>query len=189
MADNCEYTHIIVDEIHERSADADFTLFLVRNFLSKFKNVRVILMSATMQSNLLIKYFQDAIGPDNVAGPYFVGNSHFPVDVYCIDELHKLCMDDMKVWHKEQQRKAVLNLRDKLSELAPISKPVVLPFTKQLCTELIISQAELGKSILVFLPGFGDICDYHKELTHQLRSRSLKRSFSVFVFDSQLTWE
>ena len=151
MVDNCEYTHIIVDEIHERSADADFALFLVREFMSKFKNIRVILMSATMQSDLLIKYFQETLGPHKIAGPYFVGKSCFPIDVYCIDELRNLCMDGTNRWCKEKRRKAGLNLKAKLSELAPISKPVVLPFTKQVCTELIIFQAELGKSILVFL--------------------------------------
>eukprot|EP00392_Amoebophrya_sp_AT5.2_P005018 g5027.t1 len=45
-----EYSHIVLDEIHERSWDLDFLCFLLRGLLSRpqFCQTRVILMTATM---------------------------------------------------------------------------------------------------------------------------------------------
>ena len=187
------FTHIILDEIHERSADADFTLLLARIFASEYPNIKVILMSATMQSDLFINYFQETLGHDQVAGPYSVGKKRFFINVHFLDELHDLPINEMNLWNKEEQHKAASNLKTKLSELSEdpdlLSEPFVSSFAKQVCTELIISQANLGKSIIVFLPGFSDISGYYKELSGQLYRRHLKRYFSIFVFHSQVPCE
>ena len=50
-------THVIVDEIHERDRFSDFLLAVLRDSLSKFRNLKVILMSATVDVDLFIKYF------------------------------------------------------------------------------------------------------------------------------------
>lgn len=52
-------THLIIDEIHERDKYTDFTLITVKEQLKHNKDIKVILMSATMDINLLSKYFDD----------------------------------------------------------------------------------------------------------------------------------
>lgn len=52
-----EYTHIIIDEVHERDIDSDFILILFKLFLSKFPSVKLILMSATINAGLFARYF------------------------------------------------------------------------------------------------------------------------------------
>ncbi|KAK8830722.1 hypothetical protein WA577_004449, partial [Blastocystis sp. JDR] len=44
-------THIIVDEIHERSILSDFLLLLLKRLLPRFPALRVILMSATLNES------------------------------------------------------------------------------------------------------------------------------------------
>lgn len=45
------YTHIILDEVHERDQDMDFLLIVIRKFLTtNSKNCKIILMSATINS-------------------------------------------------------------------------------------------------------------------------------------------
>lgn len=45
------YTHIILDEVHERDKDMDFLLIVVRRLLAtNSKNVKIILMSATIDT-------------------------------------------------------------------------------------------------------------------------------------------
>uniref|UniRef100_A0A182QUK8 RNA helicase n=1 Tax=Anopheles farauti TaxID=69004 RepID=A0A182QUK8_9DIPT len=52
-------THIIVDEVHERSEESDFLLLILKELLPKRTDLKVILMSATLNSNLFSSYFGD----------------------------------------------------------------------------------------------------------------------------------
>ncbi|KAK2151742.1 hypothetical protein LSH36_353g09030 [Paralvinella palmiformis] len=51
-------THFIVDEVHERSVQSDFLLILLRRLLEKRPDIKVILMSATMDAGKFSSYFQ-----------------------------------------------------------------------------------------------------------------------------------
>ncbi|KAI8622119.1 P-loop containing nucleoside triphosphate hydrolase protein [Chytriomyces sp. MP71] len=53
-------SHIIVDEVHERSVDSDFLLVILRDLIKKRKDICVILMSATINSDLFSGYFGGA---------------------------------------------------------------------------------------------------------------------------------
>ena len=47
-------THIIVDEIHERDKFSDFLVAVLRNALDKYANMKLILMSATLDIDLFL---------------------------------------------------------------------------------------------------------------------------------------
>ncbi|GAQ78707.1 probable ATP-dependent RNA helicase dhx36-like [Klebsormidium nitens] len=53
-------THIMVDEIHERGRDEDFLLIVLRDILPKRPDLRLVLMSATLNARLFSHYFGDA---------------------------------------------------------------------------------------------------------------------------------
>jgi ATP-dependent RNA helicase DHX57 len=50
-------SHIIVDEVHERSEESDFLLFILRELLYIRKDLKIILMSATLNAKLFSDYF------------------------------------------------------------------------------------------------------------------------------------
>ncbi len=50
-------THLVVDEIHERDRFADFLLIILKDILPQNPNLKVILMSATLQVDLFSSYF------------------------------------------------------------------------------------------------------------------------------------
>lgn len=52
-------THIFVDEVHERDKFSDFLLIALRDALLKYRDLRVVLMSATMDTHIFSKYFND----------------------------------------------------------------------------------------------------------------------------------
>lgn len=50
-------THIIVDEVHEREKNTDFLLIMLKDAIKNHPNLKVILMSATINANLFSDYF------------------------------------------------------------------------------------------------------------------------------------
>ncbi|KAM0754112.1 P-loop containing nucleoside triphosphate hydrolase protein [Meredithblackwellia eburnea MCA 4105] len=53
-------SHIFIDEVHERSVDSDFLLLELRDILKRNKNIKVILMSATINQAQFSEYFGGA---------------------------------------------------------------------------------------------------------------------------------
>jgi ATP-dependent RNA helicase A len=50
-------SHVIVDEIHERDINSDFIMVVLRDMVSTYPDLRVILMSATIDTTLFSEYF------------------------------------------------------------------------------------------------------------------------------------
>jgi HrpA-like RNA helicase len=63
-----KYTHLIMDEVHERDLDIDFSLVVIKHLLSKSEEeglrFKLILMSATFNTELFANYFS----PKSIAG-------------------------------------------------------------------------------------------------------------------------
>lgn len=107
------HTHIIIDEVHERSVDGDVVCLLVRRLLARFPHIKVILMSATIHTDLYRTYFSvgegeedqrwEATNPDKQASILeepepedgsrdmrhclFVGSRRFPLDIRYLETL------------------------------------------------------------------------------------------------------
>ncbi|KAG5510510.1 hypothetical protein JKF63_06807 [Porcisia hertigi] len=62
QTDKClsRVSHVVVDEIHERGVDTDFLLILLRDLVRRRQDLKVVLMSATMDSDLFARYFDGA---------------------------------------------------------------------------------------------------------------------------------
>lgn len=54
-----DVTHIIVDEVHERTEESDFLLMILRDVLPERPDLKIILMSATLNADLFSSYFFD----------------------------------------------------------------------------------------------------------------------------------
>jgi ATP-dependent RNA helicase A len=50
-------SHVIVDEIHERDVNSDFLLVVLRDMLHTYPDLRLVLMSATINTDLFSAYF------------------------------------------------------------------------------------------------------------------------------------
>lgn len=78
-----DVTHVVVDEVHERSLDTDFLLALLRDIIHRRKDIKVILMSATLDADIFTQYF----GGLQSVGLVHIPGRTFPVDDYYLDDV------------------------------------------------------------------------------------------------------
>ncbi|XP_006454441.1 hypothetical protein AGABI2DRAFT_182424 [Agaricus bisporus var. bisporus H97] len=74
-----ELTHIIIDEVHERTIESDFLLIVLKSLLVQRPDLRVILMSATVDAEKISAYFGHC-------PTLHVPGRTFPVDVFYLED-------------------------------------------------------------------------------------------------------
>lgn len=73
-------THIIVDEVHERSVQSDFLLTILKDVVMKRSDLQLILMSATADCDKFSKYF-------NRCPIVTIPGRTFPVEVFHLEDI------------------------------------------------------------------------------------------------------
>ncbi|XP_045519372.1 probable ATP-dependent RNA helicase spindle-E [Pieris brassicae] len=92
-----EYTHIILDEVHERGQEMDFLLLVVKKLMYTVSSgVRVILMSATFNTKVFTNYFHiPAIGDHNKPSCIHIKTGQAKQKVFYINNLNKFTLPTM----------------------------------------------------------------------------------------------
>lgn len=73
-------SHVIVDEVHERSVQSDFLLIILKEILQKRSDLHIILMSATVDSEKFSKYF-------TYCPIIKISGRTYPVEVFHLEDL------------------------------------------------------------------------------------------------------
>ncbi|XP_066033746.1 putative ATP-dependent RNA helicase DHX57 isoform X2 [Chamaea fasciata] len=73
-------THVIVDEVHERTEESDFLLLVLKDIMVQRPDLRIILMSATLNAELFSQYFHSC-PVINIPG------RTFPVDQFFLEDV------------------------------------------------------------------------------------------------------
>ena len=64
------FTHLIIDEVHERDEETDLLLMIVRKYMRETNcNTKVILMSATADASKFSQYFATPVSGNFVPAP------------------------------------------------------------------------------------------------------------------------
>ena len=86
-----------VGQVHERSVDGDFLLLELKELLMRHSSLKVILMSATINEETFVKYFDDA--------PLLTipGFTHPVTDKSVEDMLNPMCFH--LIWHYQIPRR------------------------------------------------------------------------------------
>ncbi|XP_071463585.1 ATP-dependent RNA helicase TDRD9 isoform X4 [Marmota flaviventris] len=179
-----EFTHVFIDEVHERTEEMDFLLLVVRKLLrTNSRFVKVVLMSATINCKEFADYF--AVPVQNKMNPAYI----FEVEgkPYSIEEYY---LNDLEhIYH---------------SVLSPhlLEEPVITKDVYDVAISLIqmfddLDMKESGNktwsgaqfvsersSVLVFLPGLGEINYMHELLTNMVHKR-----LQVYPLHSSVTLE
>ncbi|XP_071097710.1 ATP-dependent RNA helicase A-like [Haliotis cracherodii] len=195
-------SHVIVDEIHERDINTDFLLVLLRDMVRTYPELRVVLMSATVDTSL----FQDYFGDCEVVEVY---GRVFPVQEYYLEDCIQMLNfvpppndrkrkkgggggggDDLP-GDEEQEENCNLILS---GDYSPQTKVAMAQLNeKELSFELIesilryLKQLKVPGAVLVFLPGWNLIFSLQKHLEGSPEFGS--SSYRVLPLHSQIPRE
>lgn len=153
---------IIVDEAHERSVNIDLLLFLIRTYLPNSPNTKILITSATIDTEKFKKYFEyspeeltEGATRDFVAEPVIAYNETlFPVEtkhVYLNQGEHhspKAIDTAINVFEQFLVGKGLFN-----QPPDRVVQPLSIPPAKQGGKREVVSEG----TVLVFLPGKEDI--------------------------------
>ncbi|VUZ95440.1 ATP-dependent RNA helicase DHX57, putative [Plasmodium vivax] len=83
-----KFTHVIIDEIHDRSILLDIVLLFIKVYLHTRRKdeemFKLVIMSATMQSNLFHAYFEH----ESISmGSIFIGTKIYSIDTFYIEDI------------------------------------------------------------------------------------------------------
>lgn len=149
-----DVSHIVIDEVHERSLDTDFLLILLKDVLNKRKDLKLILMSATLDSTTFERYFR---GHCTVGKVEIAGRTHPVADIYLEEILRATGFGGLDI-------EADGNIDDEKQNQKGIGTAIRAVGTRinyELIAETVrCIDGELGSEeggILVFLPGVAEI--------------------------------
>ncbi|KAI7957273.1 hypothetical protein MJO28_004368 [Puccinia striiformis f. sp. tritici] len=187
-------THVVVDEVHERDIETDLLLFCLRRVLQDRKakgrsEIKVLLMSATVDPALFEQYFADPTSGKTAPVISIPGRS-FPVEKHYLEEMHH----DLRqlslptacggwVWADPKVQKYIQRELQEPLALDPATGKVLrdsddleMPFALvALVIAWVLSKSSEGH-VLVFLPGWEEIKGVQNILTDS-------RQFPLFDFN------
>uniref|UniRef100_A0A182QHI4 Probable ATP-dependent RNA helicase spindle-E n=1 Tax=Anopheles farauti TaxID=69004 RepID=A0A182QHI4_9DIPT len=177
------FTHIILDEVHEREVDMDFLLIIIRRLLATSRHTKVVLMSATIDSSRFAHYFKIP-GPTSLLAPQLAVSNYtqHEVVVFYLDDLDKLKIDFSIKYEQPEVHDKMYFVAAKLA---------------MVCDHYFESEEHFSldykPSIIMFLPGINEIERMADVLRNLLgdkkRDPKMQTKFTILKLHSMLPAE
>lgn len=167
-----DITHLVLDEVHERSIDSDFLLIVLKKLLLRRKDLKVVLMSATVDAERFSNYLGGA-PVLNVPGRTFPVRVQFLEDAveltgYSVDQKGPKLIDEDDALEAEVETSLKPDLLKTLGQYSPRTRNTLSQLDEyriefDLIVQLIGRIATdpnlvpFSNAILVFLPGIAEI--------------------------------
>lgn len=195
-----DITHLVVDEVHERSIDSDFLLIMLRSLLQRHPDLKVILMSATVNAQRFSEYLDGAPIID-VPGRTFPVQAKFLEDAieisgYTANDA-SIQEDDGEDGSSPSEGEAAASKGLPLSEYSARTRSILANYNEYgvdfgLIVKLLQKLAFDGqwqhysKAVLIFLPGIAEIRTLNDILTSH---PSFSKSWRIYPLHSSFSSE
>ncbi|XP_024881592.1 probable ATP-dependent RNA helicase spindle-E [Temnothorax curvispinosus] len=171
-----DYTHVILDEVHERDEDMDFLLLVVRKLLrTNSTTVKVILMSATIDVDKFSAYFSTPVGNRLASAPIIdiPKGSPYDISIYYIDEMENLG----NIPQVDEEPKFTTGMAEFAARIIRVFDSI---------DKKNDSDEYERATVLVFLPGFGEIEELR---TAFLSSKHEDANWDIIILHSLISTE
>ncbi|KAI4862083.1 P-loop containing nucleoside triphosphate hydrolase protein [Hypoxylon rubiginosum] len=167
VASLADVSHVVIDEVHERSLDTDFLLSIIRDVLKRRKDLKLVLMSATLDAATFQNYFTSE---GLQCGLVEIAGRTFPVVDYYLDDIIRMTdftVDNYRYRDRDEGAFDTTNSTDQgAGAQDPINKTIqrlgsrinyslLVETAKAIDADLYHSNKKGG--ILIFLPGVVEI--------------------------------
>lgn len=163
-----DLTHIVLDEAHERTAEMELLILLVRLLMRFYPGPQLVLMSATIDTGLFVEYFQEFAQPaGSPLRPLTVDGRLFPVETLHLEDLSE-GRAPRGAQLPDGVRQMAARCVPKVFQGSRVArdniKPRVWRELEELAVALIPAVAEAGSTMIVFIPGYADLARIHSKL-------------------------
>ncbi|XP_041276673.1 ATP-dependent RNA helicase A isoform X2 [Onychostruthus taczanowskii] len=188
-------SHVIVDEIHERDINTDFLLVVLRDVIQVYPEIRVVLMSATIDTSMFCEYFFNC--------PIIeVYGRTFPVQDYFLEDCIQMTQFVPPPKEKKKKEKDEESGEDDDANCNLICSDEYGPETKHSMAQLneretsfeliealliYIRTLNVPGAVLVFLPGWNLIYTMQKHL--EMNPRFGGHQYRILPLHSQVPLE
>ncbi|CAH0382485.1 unnamed protein product [Bemisia tabaci] len=161
-------SHLVLDEIHERDTISDFAITILKDVIPKRQDLKLILMSATLNAENFSTYFNHC---PIITIPGFT----YPVREYYLEDI--LQMTGISMTFKKKSRREI-EIADLIrstcsNKYSPfVMRQILDPQSEELNIDLIFdvlqyicNNEKTEGAVLVFLPGIVQITALHRMLT------------------------
>ena len=176
-----QFSVIIIDEAHERSKNIDVILSLIQKELPKYPYLKLIILSATIDSKSFEDFFKNILNPDQIKVLDYTSDK-YAIKKFKYEEVGDwkwvdLTKEEIEYKQNEKDERDARNILKDFEKSAPtqIAQKVV---------GLLDKKSEGG--ILAFLPGVKEIKECIEEIK---RLHRIDESTKVFELHSSLSEE
>ncbi|KAJ5668882.1 hypothetical protein N7462_009952 [Penicillium macrosclerotiorum] len=197
-----DITHVVLDEVHERTIDSDFLLIVLRRLMQKRPDLKLILMSATLEAQRFSNYL-GGVPVLNIPG------RTFPVEMKYLEDAVEMTnyrlsedesytsLDDDPDEISDTTGDNAGGLQASLDGYSKQTKETILKFDEyrmdyQLIKKLLLKIAtapeleHYSRAILVFMPGLAEIRRLNDEI---LSEPSFQKGWIVHALHSSIASE
>ncbi|XP_065505087.1 ATP-dependent RNA helicase A isoform X1 [Caloenas nicobarica] len=188
-------SHVIVDEVHERDINTDFLLVVLRDVVQTYPEIRVIIMSATIDTSMFCEYFFNCPIVE-------VFGRTYPVQDYFLEDCIQMTQFVPPPKEKKKKEKDEESGEDDDANCNLICSDEYGPETKHSMAQLneketsfeliealliYIKTLNVPGAVLVFLPGWNLIYTLQKHL--EMNPRFGGRQYRILPLHSQIPLE
>jgi ATP-dependent RNA helicase DHX29 len=189
-----DITHVVLDEVHERTIDSDFLLVVLRRLMLKRPDLKLILMSATLEAQRFSTYL-GGVPVLNIPG------RTFPVEMKYLEDAvemtgYRLSEDEKNTVLDDDPDEISDNTGDNTGGLQASLETIVnfdeYRIDYQLIKRLLLKIAtasemeHYSKAILVFMPGLAEIRRLNDEV---LSEPTFQKGWIVHALHSSIASE